>query len=265
LPPSEPHAPGGSVRPRRARADEERLLRAALPLLDSVALGLWRRWGRRYELEELEAVGRVALVPLLRDYDPERAPLEPYLAQRLSWAIRDEVRRDTHCRSQTVKAVWAAAGPRGRAERSGESDDAVAQGSSRSGSEHAEELGRSALDPEALPAGAAALATGTAHDPEQSVCRKRDAERLWRAVAALPRRERALVEAHYGREQRFDRVAGRLGISKSWASRLHARALARLGTALDADGGCARSRPGARAQGRGPLPAGAGAPSGSLR
>jgi DNA-directed RNA polymerase specialized sigma24 family protein len=47
-------------------------------------------------------------------------------------------------------------------------------------------------------------------------------------VQELPRRERLLVIGHYFHERRFDRVAEELGISKSWASRLHRRALRRL-------------------------------------
>lgn len=45
------------------------------------------------------------------------------------------------------------------------------------------------------------------------------------AVQSLPRRERALVEGVYFGGRQFDEVASDLGISKSWASKLHARAI----------------------------------------
>lgn len=48
------------------------------------------------------------------------------------------------------------------------------------------------------------------------------------AVASLPTRERLLVERHYYDGERFDVIARDLGISKSWASRLHDRALRSL-------------------------------------
>jgi len=41
----------------------------------------------------------------------------------------------------------------------------------------------------------------------------------------LPERERALVQGFYFDGRQFDEVAKELGISKSWASRLHAKAL----------------------------------------
>ena len=251
--------------PPRALPDEARLLRAALPLLDQVALGLWRRWGCRHELQELTAVGRAALVPLLRDYDAQRAPLEPYLAQRLAWAIRDSVRRDTHCRALTARASWG--------ERSSEHEAALPDSQRGAGTEQpwrarwlaCGALPRASVDPAELAADVGPGRSALAHDPEQTVSRKREAEQLWQAVASLPPCERALVEQHYRQEERFDLVAGQLGISKSWASRLHARALARLGHALGRAATQAPRRSRAVRYGRPALPGAAGAPAGSLR
>ena len=90
----------------------------------------------------------------------------------------------------------------------------------------------------------AALATGllneTAFDKEEVVAVDPDEpvdERLMRAelravveraVAELPPQERALVQGHYFEGRRFDEVSAELGLSKSWGSRLHSRAVARL-------------------------------------
>jgi RNA polymerase sigma factor FliA len=48
------------------------------------------------------------------------------------------------------------------------------------------------------------------------------------AIAQLPDEEAALVRRHYVEGERFDHVAQSLGLSKSWASRLHSRAMQRL-------------------------------------
>lgn len=56
---------------------------------------------------------------------------------------------------------------------------------------------------------------------------------LRQAVERLPERERALVVGHYFEGRRFDEVAAELGVSKSWASRIHAKALERLRTEID--------------------------------
>ena len=52
------------------------------------------------------------------------------------------------------------------------------------------------------------------------------------AIAALPDEEAQLVRRHYLEGERFDHVAQSLGLSKSWASRLHTRAMQRLAKRL---------------------------------
>ena len=49
-----------------------------------------------------------------------------------------------------------------------------------------------------------------------------------RAIGDLPEQEAELVRRHYLEGERFDLVAKDLGLSKSWASRLHTRAIVRL-------------------------------------
>jgi RNA polymerase sigma factor for flagellar operon FliA len=71
-----------------------------------------------------------------------------------------------------------------------------------------------------------------ADSPEESASRAELAQAVRRAVQELPERERALVERHYFDGERFDRIAQDLGISKSWASRLHAQAIGRLSEQL---------------------------------
>jgi RNA polymerase sigma factor for flagellar operon FliA len=44
-------------------------------------------------------------------------------------------------------------------------------------------------------------------------------------VARLPDAERALVEGHYFGDETLDSAAAKIGLSKSWGSRLHARAI----------------------------------------
>ena len=63
---------------------------------------------------------------------------------------------------------------------------------------------------------------------------KRLSARLDEALAALDDRERALIRRHYFDGEPVQDVARDLGISRAWASRLHARALARLRDTLDA-------------------------------
>ena len=52
--------------------------------------------------------------------------------------------------------------------------------------------------------------------------------RVRRALATLPERERHFIEKHYFEDKTLLEAGAELGLSKSWASRLHARAIALL-------------------------------------
>ena len=73
-----------------------------------------------------------------------------------------------------------------------------------------------------------------AESPELQLLQGESVSRLLRALSDLSPRERALVRGRYFEGRSLDAVAAELGISKSWASRLHTQALGRLRTALSA-------------------------------
>ena len=62
-------------------------------------------------------------------------------------------------------------------------------------------------------------------DPEEAVAREELLGRIREAIATLPDAERTLLQRHYFEDVTFDQVAKDIGLSKSWASRLHTRAL----------------------------------------
>jgi RNA polymerase sigma factor FliA len=61
--------------------------------------------------------------------------------------------------------------------------------------------------------------------PEDLVANAELMERVRAIVAKLPDAERALIEGHYFKDETLDQAAAALGLSKSWGSRLHARAI----------------------------------------
>lgn len=69
---------------------------------------------------------------------------------------------------------------------------------------------------------------GISEDPERGVLTRERADQVRRALAVLSDEERHLIGGHYIDDRNFDELAHELGMSKSWASRLHTRALARL-------------------------------------
>jgi RNA polymerase sigma factor for flagellar operon FliA len=84
-------------------------------------------------------------------------------------------------------------------------------------------------------AGDMALVADAGDSPEDRAMRSSLGRRLRGAVSELPVRERTLVERHYFAGEPFDAIAEDLGISKSWASRLHAAAMSRLADELKDD------------------------------
>jgi RNA polymerase sigma factor for flagellar operon FliA len=71
-------------------------------------------------------------------------------------------------------------------------------------------------------------AVDTSVSPEEAFAQAELRKLVVDALEDLPEDERTLVRRHYLEGERFDHVATSLGLSKSWASRLHTRAVARL-------------------------------------
>lgn len=70
--------------------------------------------------------------------------------------------------------------------------------------------------------------------PEAALLRNESVSQLLEALAGLCPRERALIRGRYFEGRSLHAVARELGISKSWASRLHTSALRKLRAALEA-------------------------------
>lgn len=186
-------------------------------------------------MEDLLSAARAALADAVREHDPTRTPFEPYLIQRLQWAMLDEARRARRTRTIRARATAVAA-----LERLAE--DAAAQANPNAPLLPEEEYQADLR--QLLARHAAAMAVGLTslpdtdrhaderETPEDRLARERLRHDMRQAIEALPDRQRALVERHYFEEERFEVIAEDIGVSKSWASRLHAQAMDRLATLL---------------------------------
>jgi RNA polymerase sigma factor FliA len=184
------------------------------------------------ELDDLVGYGLTGLLQARDRFDPTRGvQFNTFAYYRVRGAILDGVRRmaflprGVHRRVRLAEATDAVAEPIGEA-RGQAPPSAGAAAAALDGA-----LGK-------LSAAFALSALGQdpqepVQDPEGSLAEAEAAGRVRQAVRGLPERERALVEGFYFQGRRFDEVAAELGISKSWASRLHAKALDRLRGALD--------------------------------
>lgn len=207
------------------------------------------------ELDELIAMGNLGLAEAASRYDPAAgASFTTFAWYRVQGAMIDGLRR----MSNLPRRVWAQiATLRAAAEyleaQAQRADVARAQAAAASTADKLREV-RGALG-----AIRTLFVVGIDQVPDHvlgnddaqvdvALGRARQAARLRAALDRLPERERALVLAHYRDDQTLQDAGAALGMSKSWASRLHARAIDRLRELLEERGG---DPPGARA---GPAP-----------
>jgi RNA polymerase sigma factor FliA len=219
---------------------------SAVDLVRIVARQVCAAVGSAVGVAELESCGNEGLLDAARRFDPSRlVPFRSYAYVRIRGAILDGVRAIMPLPRRTwerlrgleamhrVSASWTEDGCcAGPPESVGAADAADV--------ELAEHLAAMAT---AMSLGILAKpATGEfgeptlyddAEDPEQATLRSEQRRLLEQAISVLPREEAMLVRQHYLEGQRFDHVAEQLGLSKSWASRLHRRAMARLSKLLE--------------------------------
>jgi RNA polymerase sigma factor for flagellar operon FliA len=91
-------------------------------------------------------------------------------------------------------------------------------------------------------------AAGDGPGPADHIDHARRSARLRAAIAQLPEAPRAVVTKHYFEGKSLLEAGAELGVSKSWASRLHAQAVDRLRALIDPTEGSA-PRPAGRAVG----------------
>ncbi|HVU05553.1 MAG TPA: sigma-70 family RNA polymerase sigma factor [Polyangiaceae bacterium] len=215
----------------------------ALELVDVLARKIRRTVGAAAALDDLLSFGREGLLDAARKYDPNRGvPFRAYATFRVRGAMVDGIRASARLPRRIhdkLRALDAA----GR----------VSEGASEDALGAAPPPGTAADAERALDAHLAAMATAmvvglvaqSAHgedgevtsvdggdSPEDAVGKAELLEVVRRSIDSLPADEATLVRRHYLEGERFDHVAADLGLSKSWASRLHTRAISRLSKRL---------------------------------
>jgi RNA polymerase sigma factor for flagellar operon FliA len=212
---------------------------SALDLVDIVARQVFRAVGATVELDELKSFGREGLFDAARRFDPSReVPFRGYASFRVRGAIIDGVRSSARLPRRVHEKLNGLSAAQQTSEGAFEDTCAPKQaGVTPAAADQA--LGQH------LAAMATAMALGLVapiakgeegektaldltEDPESLVARKEMAGLIRDAISDLPEQEATLVRRHYLEGDRFDQVAAELGLSKSWASRLHTRAIQKL-------------------------------------
>jgi len=215
---------------------------AELELVEIVARQVGRSIGRGIELDDLLGYGREGLLDAARRFDPSRGvPFRAYANYRVRGAIIDGVRAMSRLPRRAHERLNALAA----ANQYGEGAVEDAQAPAPPGQRPADaERGLEDHLAGMATAMAMGLLTPTGRgedgehigladaDPEQAVAEAELLAAVRDAIADLPPEEAELVRRHYLQGERFDHVAAELGLSKSWASRLHTRAIGRLSKRL---------------------------------
>lgn len=216
----------------------QELIAASQGLVKSLAWKIHRGLPRQIDLDDLVAYGQVGLAEAARDFDASRTgSFSTYAYYRIRGAIYDGLSkmswfgRGHYARlryAQRAGELLAADNDAAPGGKQGLQDDvhwlrglvsglAVAYlASASSDEEGAQDL---------TVADSAPLPPGAAMDRET-------ARILHELIAELPEQSAALIRATYFEGLTLQEAGQRLGISKAWASRLHARTLEQLGRSL---------------------------------
>lgn len=228
-----------------APADSAEVLarfQAELDLVEIIARQVLRATSSTVDIDDLRSAGREGLLAAARRFDPSQATaFRTYADYRVRGAMLDEIRKMAALPRRAYARLVAL-----------EAASSYCEGSwANANSELGEAEAEKALD-EHLAAMAAATALAVVADaergprgeaspgadPEQAVAQAELLARVRRELDYLTEaRElsvdaREIIERHYFEGQSLSQIARELDIDKSWASRQHARAIAKLAERL---------------------------------
>jgi RNA polymerase sigma factor for flagellar operon FliA len=223
-------------------AERDRLIEQHLSLVQAIAGKLKRTLGRSIDFEDLVGYGSKGLVEAAERFDARQGTsFSTFAYYRIRGAMLDGLRtmgwysRSDYARYRAEERANEYL--QNAAERAGAGQSAAGAAASRP------DAGAALNDIAELLGGVAAVhitsleAAATMVDerlapPDEDAERRETGARLRAAIARLPEKERRLMELYYYSEKNLEEAGAELGLSKSWACRLHARAVSLLRDAL---------------------------------
>lgn len=220
------------------------LIEECQPLVHSLALQIHRKLPPYIDRDDLIAYGQVGLAEAARDFDPTRGSrFSTFAYYRIRGAIYDGLAKMSwFSRAQYSRIRYekmAGDALRQEAEEGRQSPSADVEGDMR----HFRNLGRSLAvvylathtDLES-DSGTMYLVDSATPTPPAAAIRREINRKLHEYVDALPQDAARLIRAVYFEGLDLQKAGERLGISKSWASRLHSKTLRRLARDLRISG-----------------------------
>ncbi|SRR6266540_4389092 len=227
-----------------AGSESSRLVEQHLSLVQALARKVKRTLGASIELEDLVGYGSKGLVEAAERFDARHGVSFTTFAyyrvrgamydglRTMGWysradyaRFRAEERANEYLRNQADREGATRTGAPGEgAAKPGTAETLASVGEILSGiaTVHITSIeAASKVADESLP------------PPDVAVDAGRQSRRLREALATLPEKERRLMELYYFADKTLEEAGSELGLSKSWACRLHARAVDLLRTALE--------------------------------
>jgi RNA polymerase sigma factor for flagellar operon FliA len=206
-------------------------IRQGLRLVEAIARQVLSTLSRAVAFEDLVSFGCEGLVRAARSFDTSRGvPFHRWAALRVRGAMLDGLRQSGSIPRHAYKRVHAMAAAHaieearaydGRAPATPEAADACLSSYLT--------VAATAMALATITVGARKRASET---PEDILAHEELMRAVRTAIAHLPHPERRLVERHYFAGATLEAAARAQGLSKSWGSRLHARAIDRIAREL---------------------------------
>jgi RNA polymerase sigma factor for flagellar operon FliA len=220
-----------------SEAQSNALALSHMGLVESIAAKLRRSMALPMPHEDLVAYGTQGLIEAARRYDPTRGiAFSTFAYYRIRGAIFDGVRQMAWFPRSVIEKRMRAE-ERVNAYLQAEAETCDNEGAPDRDDEAAGADKEAALSELAtLLSNVATIHVASldandnepadeASSPEETLAQKSLAARVRQAVEALPERERYMVEQHYFHHVNLTEIGKTMGLSKSWSSRLHARAV----------------------------------------
>jgi RNA polymerase sigma factor for flagellar operon FliA len=203
-----------------------------LPVVDMLASQLRSQLGSRVEHGDLVSFGREGLLTAARSFDPERGvPFRRWANIKIRGAIIDGVRQLAdipRALYRKLRALEAA----DRVQETLMEEDAASPARDAEAADvrlqvYLASMATAMSISMSSPSGSAEAdqVEDGSPSPEARIARRQLVATVRAAIASRPEAECKLLERHYIDGITFEKAAAELGLSKSWASRLHARAL----------------------------------------
>jgi RNA polymerase sigma factor for flagellar operon FliA len=213
-----------------------------LKLAAIVARQVSRSCGAEMEVGDLLTFAQQGLLDASRKFDATRGiPFAGYARLRVRGAVIDGIRAASKLTRYSHQKLCAMEAALHYSE--GLAEDVLGGGAANAGAEAEQALHEhlsamatamalGAVANTALQDGERIAVADSQQSPESLATERELASQLREAIAALPDQEAEILRRHYLEGERLDVASQSMGLSKSWGSRLHTRALDRLSKRL---------------------------------